>query len=150
MTKTRAIVAAEAIAHQKTSYDVVGIPAVIFTDPEIATVGLTEEQAKRQGYQVRVGRFHYQANGRALCMDQPEGFVKIIGDQASGLLLGAHIVGAEASHLISEATLALEMRAQVEDLALTVHPHPTLSELLMESAEATLGHGIHLYQNSKF
>jgi dihydrolipoamide dehydrogenase len=86
------------------------------------------------------------ANGRALSVNEPDGFVKMIGDAKTGRLLGVHIVGAEASNLISEAALALEMGAMVEDLALTVHPHPTLPETLMEAAEATLGHAIHIFQ----
>jgi len=124
----------------------VAMPAVIFTDPEIATVGLTEEQAQAQGVQIQVGQFPYAANGRALSVGEPEGFVKMIGDKKTGRLLGVHIVGAEASNLISEAALALEMGAHVEDLALTVHPHPTLPETLMEAAEATLGHAIHIFK----
>jgi len=140
------IVAAEAIAGKKVAYDVVAMPAVIFTDPEIATVGLTEEQAQAQGVQIQVGQFPYAANGRALSVGEPEGFVKMIGDKKTGRLLGVHIVGAEASNLISEAALALEMGAHVEDLALTVHPHPTLPETLMEAAEATLGHAIHIFK----
>jgi dihydrolipoamide dehydrogenase len=140
------IIAAEAIAGMKSIYDVVAMPAVIFTDPEIATVGLTEAEAKAQGLDVRVGTFPYAANGRALSVAEPEGFVKMIGDGKTGRLLGVHIVGAEASNLISEAALAIEMGAHVEDLALTVHPHPTLPETLMEAAEATLGHAIHIYQ----
>ncbi|MFZ9595990.1 MAG: dihydrolipoyl dehydrogenase [Bdellovibrionia bacterium] len=140
------IVAAEAISGLKVAYDVVAMPAVIFTDPEIATVGMTEAEAKAQGIAVQVGQFPYGANGRALCVSEPEGFVKMIGDQKTGRLLGVHIVGAEASNLISEAALALEMGAHVEDLALTVHPHPTLPETLMEAAEATLGHAIHIFQ----
>jgi len=140
------IVAAEAIAGKKTVFDVLGMPAVIFTDPEIATVGLTEAEAKQKGFQVQVGKFPFAANGRALSVMEPDGFVKMIGDAKTGRLLGVHIVGAEASNLIAEATLAIEMGAQVSDLALTVHAHPTLPETLMEAAEATLGHAIHIFQ----
>ncbi len=140
------MVAAEAIAGKKVAYDVVAMPAVIFTDPEIATVGMTEAEAKAKGLTVNVGIFPMAANGRALSMNEPDGMVKMIGDAKSGRLLGVHIVGAEASNLISEAALALEMGAMVEDLALTVHPHPTLPETLMEAAEATLGHAIHIFQ----
>ncbi|NDD91019.1 dihydrolipoyl dehydrogenase [bacterium] len=140
------IVAADAIAGKKVAYDVVAMPAVIFTDPEIAAVGLTEAEAKQKGLQVQVGVFPFGANGRALSVGEPEGFVKMVGDAKTGRLLGVHIVGAEASNLISEAALALEMGAHVEDLALTVHPHPTLPETLMEAAEATLGHAIHIFQ----
>jgi dihydrolipoamide dehydrogenase len=140
------IVAAEAIAGKKTAYDVLAMPAVIFTDPEIATVGLTEAEAKQKGFQVQVGNFPFGANGRALSVGEPDGFVKMIGDAKTGRLLGVHIVGAEASNLIAEAALAIEMGASVEDLALTVHAHPTLPETLMEAAEATLGHAIHIFQ----
>lgn len=140
------IVAAEAIAGKKTVYDVVAMPAVIFTDPEIATVGLTEAEAKAKGIAVQVGVFPFAANGRALSVNEPDGMVKMIGDAKTGRLLGVHIVGAEASNLISECALALEMGATVEDLALTIHPHPTLPETLMEAAEATLGHAIHIFQ----
>ncbi len=143
------MVAAEAIAGLKSAYDVVAMPAVIFTDPEIATVGLTEAEAKAQGLEIRIGLFPFAANGRALSVAEPEGFVKMIGDAKTGRLLGVHIVGAEASNLISEATLALEMGAHIEDLALTVHAHPTLPETLMEAAEATLGHAIHIFKPSK-
>jgi dihydrolipoamide dehydrogenase len=140
------IVAAEAIAGKKTRYDVVGMPAVIFTDPEVATVGLTEAEARAKGLDVRVGTFPFVANGRALSVGEPDGFVKMIGDGKTGRLLGVHIVGPEASNLIAEATLALEMGASVEDVALTVHPHPTLPEPLLEAAEATLGHAIHIFK----
>ena len=140
------IVAAEAIAGMKTVYDVVAMPAVIFTDPEIATVGLTEAEAKAKGLEIKIGIFPFAANGRALSVAEPEGMVKMIGEAKTGRLLGVHIVGVEASNLIAEAALALEMGANVEDLALTVHPHPTLPETLMEAAEATLGHAIHIFQ----
>jgi dihydrolipoamide dehydrogenase len=140
------IVAAEAIAGMKTVYDVVAMPAVIFTDPEVATVGLSEAEARQKGLDIMVGNFPLAANGRALSMNEPDGLVKMIGDKKTGRLLGVHIVGAEASNLIAEAALALEMGATVEDLALTVHAHPTLPETLMEAAEATLGHAIHIFQ----
>jgi dihydrolipoamide dehydrogenase len=143
------MVAAEVIAGKKTTYDVVAMPAVIFTDPEIATVGLTEAEAKAKGLQVNVGLFPLAANGRALSMNEPDGMVKMIGDAKTGRLLGVHIVGTEASNIIAEAALALEMGAMVEDLALTVHAHPTLPETLMEAAEATLGHAIHIFQRKK-
>jgi len=140
------IVAAEAIAGMKTVYDIAAMPAVIFTDPEVATVGLTEAEARQKGLDILVGTFPMAANGRALSMNEPDGLVKMIGDKKTGRLLGVHIVGTEASNLIAEAALALEMGATVEDLALTVHAHPTLPETLMEAAEATLGHAIHIFQ----
>ncbi len=140
------MVAAEAIAGMKTIYDVRAMPAVIFTDPEIATVGYTDAEAKAAGFTTQIGMFPFAANGRALSITEPDGFVKMIGDAKTGRLLGVHIVGAEASNLIAEATLAIEMGAHVEDLALTVHAHPTLPETMMEAAEATLGHAIHIFQ----
>ncbi|OFZ55968.1 MAG: dihydrolipoyl dehydrogenase [Bdellovibrionales bacterium RIFOXYC1_FULL_54_43] len=140
------IIAAEAIAGLKSSYDVIAMPAVIFTDPEIATVGLSEAEAREKGFETKVGTFPFIANGRALSIGEGEGFVRLIGDAKTGRLLGAHIVGPDASNLISEPALAIEMGAQVEDVALTVHPHPSLPEALMEAAEATLGHAIHIYQ----
>lgn len=140
------IVVAEVIAGQKAIYDVIAMPAVIFTDPEIATVGLSESEAKAKGIQAFAGSFPFVANGRALSVGETDGFVKVVGDRKTGKLLGVHIVGPEASNLIAEAALALEMGAQVEDLALTVHAHPTLPEALMEAAEAALGHPIHIFQ----
>lgn len=140
------LVAAEAIAGLKTVYDVRSMPAVIFTDPEIATVGLTEAEGKAKGFDVSVGTFPFAANGRALSMGEPEGFVKLVGDKNTGRLLGAHMVGPEVSNFVSELALAIEMGAMVEDVALTVHPHPTLSETVMEAAEVLLGHAIHIYK----
>lgn len=143
------IVAAESIAGQKTVFDVLAMPAVIFTDPEIATVGYTEAEAKQKGFDVTIGMFPMAANGRALSVAEPDGFVKVVGDKKTGRLLGVHIVGVEASNIIAEATLAIEMGARVEDLALTVHAHPTVPESLMEAAEAALGHAIHIFQKKK-
>ena len=143
------MVAAESIAGMKTIYDVKAMPAVVFTDPEIATVGLTEAEAKAKGLTYNVGIFPYAANGRALSVAEPDGMVKLISHSKTGTLLGCHIVGAEASNLIAEATLAIEMGANVEDLALTVHAHPTLPETIMEAAEAALGHAIHIYKPKK-
>jgi len=140
------IVAAEAIGGMKTVYDVKAMPAVIFTDPEIASVGMTETEAKQKGVAVKVSAFPYAANGRALSVAEPDGMVKLVSDAKKGTLLGCHIVGAEASNLIAEATLAIEMGANVEDLALTVHAHPTLPEMIMESAEVALGHAIHIFK----
>ncbi|MEA3144198.1 MAG: dihydrolipoamide dehydrogenase [Thermoplasmata archaeon] len=143
------IVAAEAIAARikgtKTgaAADWATIPGVIFTDPEIATAGLTEAQAKAAGHEVKVGTFNVAALGRALAAGEVEGFYKVIADAKTDRLLGVHILGPGASDLISEAVLALEMGATAEDLALTVHPHPTLSEGLMEAAEALHGKAIH-------
>lgn len=140
------LVAAEVISGKRSAYDVVGMPAVVFTDPEVAVVGLTESEAKSKGIDVQIGMFPFAANGRALSIGDSDGFVKMVGDKKTGRLMGVHIVGPEASNLIAEATLALEMGATVEDLALTVHAHPTLPESIMEAAEATLGHAIHVFQ----
>jgi dihydrolipoamide dehydrogenase len=137
------IVAAEVIAGGAATWDHVAVPAVIFTDPEIAYVGLTEEQAREQGHGTVVGRFPFQASGKALALDEAEGFVKVVGEASSGRLLGVQIVGPEATDLISEACLALEMGAHLEDIGFTMHPHPTLGETLMEAAEAALGKAIH-------
>lgn len=140
------MVAAEVIGGMNTTYDVKAMPAVIFTDPEISSVGITETEAKAKGLDVKVGAFPFAANGRALSVQEPDGMVKVISDAKKGTLLGCHIVGVEASNLIAEAALAIEMGAHVEDLALTVHPHPTLSETLMEAAEVALGHPIHIFK----
>jgi len=137
-------VVAEVIAGHKAAYDVRTMPAVVFTDPEIATTGLTEEEAKAKGLTVKVGKFPFAALGRALSVNDPDGFVKIIGDAKTGELLGVHIVGGGASDLISECALAIEMGAMVEDLRLTIHPHPTLSEAVMEAASVLLGDAIHV------
>ncbi|WP_134701401.1 dihydrolipoyl dehydrogenase [Ammoniphilus sp. YIM 78166] len=136
-------VAAEVIAGLPSIIDYKAIPAVVFSDPEIASVGLSETEAKEQGYEVLVGKFPYAANGRALSMNISEGFVKILGDKETGLVLGAQIVGPEASNLIAEVGLAIEMGTTLEDLTLTIHAHPTLGEIVMEAAEGALGHAIH-------
>lgn len=139
------IVAAEALAGRRSVYDVRAMPAAIFTDPEIATVGMTEAEAEKAGYKPRVGKFPFAASGRALSTGETEGFVKIVADQTSDIVLGASIVGPEASNLIAEATLAIEMGATAEDLALTVHTHPTLPESIQEAAEAVHGRAIHIF-----
>jgi len=136
-------VAAEVIAGKAAAFDARAIPAVVFTDPEIAVVGLMEAQAREKGRDVQVGKFPFTAIGRALTTGETEGFVKTIVDAKSKDLLGVGIVGPEASELVAEAALALEMGASVEDLALTIHAHPTLAEAMMESAKAALGEAIH-------
>lgn len=140
------IVAAEAIAGKPTVLDAKALPAAMFTDPEIAIVGLTEEAAKEQGREVSVGRFPFAALGRALAANEGEGFVKLIADPKDGTLLGAQIVGPEASNLIAETALAIEMGASVEDIGLTIHVHPTYPEAVMEAAEAAMGKAIHVIQ----
>jgi len=137
-------VVAEVIAGHKDVMDVVGIPAVIFVDPEIASVGLQEHDAVKQGKKIKVGKYNFAAHGRSMAMAEPEGFVKIIADADTNEVLGFGIVGYEASDLISECVLALEMGAFLPDLALTVHPHPTLGEAIMEAAKAALGESPHI------
>ncbi len=140
------ILVAEVLKGINRVYDVKSVPAVVFTDPEIALAGLTETEARAKYEDVLVGKFPFVANGRAVSMMETDGFVKMVADAKTHILLGVHIVGPEASNLISEAVLAIEMGARLEDLALTIHPHPTLGETLMEAAEATLGHAIHIIQ----
>ena len=138
-------VVAEVIAGHKAAFDVRTIPAVVFTDPEIASTGLTEDEAKAKGHaQVKVGKFPFAALGRALSVNDTEGFVKVVADGKTGELLGLHIVGNGAGDLISEGALAIEMGAVADDLRLTIHPHPTLSEAIMEAAAAALGEAVHV------
>lgn len=138
------IVAAEVIGGLASAVDSPFIPYVIFSEPQIAGVGLRVEEAKEKGYEVKVGRFPFKANGRTLTTDEPDGFAEVIVDADTHILLGMHIVGSDASNVIGEGVLALELAARVEDLALTIHPHPTLSEGWLEAAEAALGHAIHI------
>ena len=137
-------IAAEVIAGHKAARDYRGIPAAIFTDPEIATVGLSEAEAKEQGKKVKIGKFPFAASGRAMAVSETDGFIKVIIDEADHQLLGVAIVGPEASDLISESALALEMCAFAEDVALTVHPHPTLGEGVMEAFKHALGEAVHI------
>lgn len=138
-------VAAASIAGQPAEVDYLAMPFVIFSDPEMASVGLTKEQAQEKGYEVLTARFPFQANGRALTLHQPDGFAHLVADKATGVVLGAQLVGADSSSLISELALAIEMGTTLEDLELTVHPHPTLSETIVEAAEVALGRGLHLF-----
>jgi dihydrolipoamide dehydrogenase len=137
-------VVAEIIAGHKVAFDVRTIPAVVFTDPEIASTGLTEDEAKAKGRTTKVGKFPFAALGRALSVNDTDGFCKVVADAKTGELLGLHIVGNGASDLISEGALAIEMGAVVDDLRLTIHPHPTMSEAVMEAAAASLGEAIHV------
>jgi len=137
-------VVSEIIAGHKAAMDVRTIPAVVFTDPEIASTGLTEEEAKAKGLTVKVGKFPFAALGRALSVNDTEGFAKTVIDAKTGELLGLHIVANGAGDLISEGALAIEMGAVADDLRLTIHPHPTLSEAVMESAAAALGEAVHI------
>lgn len=138
------IVAAEAISGDKgAAKDWVTIPGVIFTDPEVATAGITEEQAKAQKLDHAVGKFNVGVLGKALADNETDGFFKVISEKRSDKVVGVHILGAHASDLITEAVLAMEMGATVEDLGMTVHPHPTMAEGIMEAAEALHKKAIH-------
>ena len=137
-------VAAEVIAGEASAADFKAMPGAIWTDPEIATVGLTETEAKKQGYEPIVGKFPFAALGRAVAVGETEGFIKVVADRESEQILGIHMVGADVTDLISEAALAIEMGATLDDLALTVHPHPTLPEAVMEATEAAKGKAIHI------
>lgn len=139
-------VAAEVIAgHDKVAFEPNAIPNVVYTDPEIAWCGLTEEEAKRQSQPVAVSRFPWAASGKATTADRNEGITKLIVDPDSERILGVGIVGVSAGDLISEGVLAVEMGALASDLQLTIHPHPTLSETVMEAAEAFYGQSPHIY-----
>jgi dihydrolipoamide dehydrogenase len=137
-------IAAEAISGQNVEIDYVAIPAVCFTDPELATVGLTEKEAKDRGLTVKVYKFPFGANGRALSLNQTEGFVRLVTDKDTGLVLGGQVAGVGASDLIGEIALAVEARMMIEDLSLTIHAHPTLSETIMDASEVSLGLPIHI------
>ncbi len=138
-----AMVAAENSAGKNRTMNYRVVPACTFTSPEIARVGLTEAQAREAGIEVRVGRFNFAASGRALAMDETDGMVKLIGDARTDQLIGAHILGAEAGELIAVPALAMQMEATVEDVAHTIHTHPTLSETLLEASEDYYGRSIH-------
>ncbi|MGB8909913.1 MAG: dihydrolipoyl dehydrogenase [Candidatus Cybelea sp.] len=139
------VVAAEVInGDRSAAFDPVAVPNAIYTDPEVATVGLSEEEAKSAGYDVRVGKFPLAASGRARTMNESEGLIKLVADAKTDLLLGMHIVAPQAESLIGEGVIALEMGATLEDVGLSVHPHPTLTEGIMDAAEAAHGKAIHL------
>jgi len=138
------VVLVETLAGQRPSIDYDAIPAVIYTHPEVASVGKTEEELKAAGVAYNVGRFPFSANGRARANADIEGFVKIIGDKATDRVLGVHIIGADAGTMIAEAALAMEFGASTEDIARTVHAHPTLNEAVKEAALAVAGHAIHI------
>jgi dihydrolipoamide dehydrogenase len=142
-------IAAEHIAGKKTAYEPKAIPAVVFTDPEIAWTGLTENQAKEQGIDYEVAKFPWIASGRALTLGGKSGLTKLIIDPASGRILGAAMAGTDAGSLVAEATLAIEMGAVARDLELTIHPHPTLSETIMEAAEIYYGHATHVHKRKR-
>jgi dihydrolipoamide dehydrogenase len=138
------MIAAEVIAGKQSHMHYGAIPAVVYTTPEVVGVGLTEEQVKESGRAYKVGRFPYTANARARTAGDAAGFVKLIADAETDRLLGAHLLGPTASELVAELTLTLEFGGSSEDIALTVHPHPTLSEATREAALAVLGRAIHI------
>ena len=140
---------AEVIAGHNVAFEPQGIPAVVFTDPEIAWVGLTENEAKKQGRKVDVARFPWAASGRATTLHRTEGVTKLLVDPDTRAILGVGITGPGAGELIGEATLAIEMGAQASDLDLTIHAHPTLSETIMEAAAAIFGTSTHIYRPKK-
>jgi dihydrolipoamide dehydrogenase len=142
-------IAAEAIAGQKVVYDPKAIPAVVYTDPEIAWCGLTETEAKAQDRKIKVAKFPWAASGRAATLNRNDGLSKLIFDPDTERLLGVGIVGKHAGDMIPEAALAVEMAAVAKDVSLTVHPHPTLSETLMEAAEVLYGEATHIYRPKK-
>ena len=137
-------VVAEVIAGHKAEFDVRVIPAVIFSDPEVASAGLTADEAKQRGRDVKVGKFPFVALGRAIANADTDGFVKVVIDAGTKEVLGIHVVGNGASDIIAEAALAIEMGALADDLSLTIHAHPTLPEAIMEAAKASLGEAIHI------
>ncbi len=137
------LVAAEHAAGKPTAYDTV-VPSVIYTSPELASVGMTEAEAKEAGYELRIGKFPMMASGRASTLGVDAGMIKLIGDAETDLLLGFHMVGPNAGDIVAEAALAIEMGATLEDIALTQHPHPTISEGVMEAAEHAHGRAIHI------
>lgn len=139
------VVAAEVInGDRSAAFDPVAVPNCIYTDPEVATVGLSEEEAKAAGYELRIGKFPLAASGRARTMNESEGVIKLVGDARSDLLLGMHVVAPQAESLIGEGVIALEMGATLEDIGLSIHPHPTLTEGIMDAAEAAHGKAIHI------
>ncbi|MCD7033962.1 dihydrolipoyl dehydrogenase [Metabacillus sp. GX 13764] len=137
-------IAAEAIAGEPSEIDYLGIPAVVFSEPELASVGYTEASAKEEGLEVKAAKFPFAANGRALSLNESDGFLKLVTEKDTGIVVGAQIAGANASDMISELGLAIEAGMTAEDIAMTIHAHPTLGEITMEAAEVALGSPIHI------
>ena len=142
-------VAVEAMGGDSSEFKDIIIPAVVFTDPELAWCGLTETEAKAKGIAVEVSKFPWGASGRALSFDRPDGLTKLIIEPGTERVLGMGVAGAGAGELIAEGVLAIEMGATAADLAACVHAHPTLSETVMEAAEAFYGHATHTYSRRK-
>jgi len=137
-------VAAEVINKQPAAFDNVSVPAVVFTEPEVAWAGLTEQRATNEGYKIKVGKFSLSALGRAKSVGRTDGLAKVIASAETGAIVGVGLVGPHASELIGEAVLALEMGAVLEDITTTIHPHPTFSEALLEAAEMAQGTSVHV------
>ncbi|MFV0289175.1 MAG: FAD-dependent oxidoreductase, partial [Mycoplasmatales bacterium] len=137
-------IAAEAISGEPSEIDYVAIPALCFTDPELASVGYDKKKADEEGLEVKVSKFPFAANGRALSLDAAEGFVQLVTLKEDGLIIGAQVAGVGASDIISELGLAIEAGMTAEDVASTIHAHPTLGEISMEAAELAMGHPIHM------
>jgi dihydrolipoamide dehydrogenase len=142
-------VAVEAIEGQKAEFDPAAIPAVVFTDPEIAWAGITEAEAEKQGLKVEVAKFPWPASGRAIAIDRVDGMTKLIIDPETERILGVGLAGSGAGELIAEGVVAIEMGMTASDLKLSIHPHPTLSETLMEAAEVFFGQATHVYKPKK-
>ena len=142
-------VAVDAALGERVAFEPLAIPAVVFTDPELAWCGLTETDAQKQGTKITVARFPWGASGRAITLDRTDGMTKLVLDPDSGRVLGMGIVGPGAGELISEGVLAVEMGATARDVSMSIHPHPTLSETVMESAEVFFGHATHVYRPKK-
>jgi dihydrolipoamide dehydrogenase len=137
-------IAAEVISGEAAEIDYLAIPEVVFSDPELASVGYTEDEAKEAGHDVKASQFPFAANGRALSLNDTDGFLKLITRKEDGLVLGAQIAGQNASDMIAELGLAIEAGMTAEDISLTIHAHPTLGEITMETAEVALGQPIHI------
>jgi dihydrolipoamide dehydrogenase len=142
-------VAVDAIEGQKAEFEPAAIPAVVFTDPEIAWAGITEAEAEKQGLKVEVAKFPWPASGRAIAIDRVDGMTKLIIDPETERILGVGLAGSGAGELIAEGVVAIEMGMTASDLKLSIHPHPTLSETLMEAAEVFFGQATHVYKPKK-
>ncbi len=144
VASAQGIIAAESIAgHDTRPLKYANMPRCTYTHPEVASVGLTEAQAKEQGYEVKVGQFAFQANGKALGMNENSGFVKIVAEAKYNEVLGVHMIGANVTEMVAGPTGMIGLETTLEELANTVHPHPTMTEAVMEAAHAALGHAIH-------
>ncbi|NQZ70430.1 MAG: dihydrolipoyl dehydrogenase, partial [Lentisphaeria bacterium] len=143
------LVAAETLHGEKVAFEPRAIPAVVFTDPEIAWAGITETEAKEQKLDVKIAKFPWAASGRATAVERNDGLTKIIVDAKTDLILGIGLVGCGVGEMIGEAVLAIEMATLASDLKLSIHPHPTLSETIMEAAELIYGSSTHIYKPKK-